>query len=375
MGAADRRRVEVAVVSGALAITVVFFLWLALGIGGKSVVNYFDDIVTAVAALSGCLACGAAAKRQSGAKRRFWALLTVALGAWTSAEVIWAVYGLVLHTSPVVSWADVGYLGAIPIAAVALLSHPGMHVPGRNKARATLDALAVGAALVFLSWTFVLGPLWHHTDLTTAGGIVAVAYPFGDLVIIFLIVQSVRSIAVSGRRPLLWVLVGLFAMAVSDSTYAYLVEAGRYMNGNLVDTGWVLGYLAIAVGATCDAGLPVYAAEETAETALVSFVTPYVPVILALSVITIKLELHQHVDRVSWLTGCGLAVLAIARQLLLLADRHEELFPSGRGPRGHGSGGQGEARARGGGEYARGRVVAPVPQARRLEPCRLRPEV
>ena len=139
------------------------------------------------------------------------------------------------------------------LAAAALLCHPGMHTAGSHKTRATLDGLAIGTAVLLLSWTFVLGSLWRHTDLTTAGGIVALAYPFGDIVIIFLIVLSVRSMTVTGRRPLLWVLVGLFAMAVSDSIYAYLVEAGRYSTGNLVDIGWVVGYLAIAVGASGDA--------------------------------------------------------------------------------------------------------------------------
>lgn len=50
---------------------------------------------------------------------------------------------------PVPSWADVGYL----------------------------------SSLLFLSWTFVLGPLWQSTDLTTAGGLVALGYPFGDVVV------------------------------------------------------------------------------------------------------------------------------------------------------------------------------------------------
>jgi len=67
------------------------------------------------------------------------------------------------------SWADVGYLGAIPLAAAALLCHPGMHTAGSHKTRATLDGLAIGTAVLLLSWTFVLGSLWRHTDLTTAG--------------------------------------------------------------------------------------------------------------------------------------------------------------------------------------------------------------
>ena len=332
--AVGRRRAELAAAANALSITFVFFLWLVLHVGGNSGVRYFDDIVTALAALSACVACLLAGRRLYGSERRFWVLLGLALGAWTFAEAIWGVYDLVLRVAvPVPSWADVGYLGAIPLAAAALLCHPGMHTAGSHKVRATLDGLAIGTAVVLLSWTFVLGSLWRHTDLTTAGGIVALAYPFGDVVIIFLIVLSVRSMTATGRRPLLWVLVGLFAMAVSDSTYAYLVEVGRYATGNLVDIGWVVGYLATAVGASADAGQTVRAtSDEPTEASLASLVTPYVPVLLALSVITFELELHHHVVRFSWLTGFALALLALARQALLLVDRRRELFSASEGP-------------------------------------------
>ena len=330
MVAVDRRRVEIATATGALLVTCMFVLWLVLHLGGSTKVRDFDDVVTALAALGACVTCLLAAKRSAGAQRRFWFLLGLALVAWTSAEVIWGVYDLVLHVSiPVPSWADAGYLGAIPLAAAALLSHPGMQTGGARRARAALDGLTIGAALLFLSWTFVLGPLWRDNRLSTSGSVVAFAYPFGDVVIIFLVVLSIRSVSSIGRRPLLWVLLGLSAMAISDSTYAYLVEAGRYATGNLVDTGWVIAYLAIAVGAASESGVVVKAAPlRTNEADLASFVTPYVPVILALSVITVELELHHHIDRVSWLTGFGLALLVVARQVLSLVERRQELFPA-----------------------------------------------
>jgi hypothetical protein len=342
MRAPVRTRAELATTACALSVTLVFLLWLVLHVGGGTGVRYFDDIVTALAALSACIACFFAAKRQSGAERRFWILLGLALAAWTFAEVLWGVYDLVLQVAvPVPSWADVGYLGAIPLAAAALLCHPGMRAAGSFKTRATLDGLAIGASLLLLSWTFVLGPLWRHTDLSTAGGVVALAYPFGDLVMLFLVVLSVRSVTATARRPLLWVLLGLFAMAVSDSTYAYLVEVGRYATGNVIDTGWVLGYLAITVGAMSDAGVAVrVTSREPAEASLVSFVTPYVPILLALSSITVELELHRQIDRVTWLTGFGLALLVIARQALTLVDRRHELFsarPRPKGPRSTGT--------------------------------------
>jgi hypothetical protein len=121
-------------------------------------------------------------------------------------------------------------------------------------------------------------------------------------------------------------------MAISDSTYAYLVEVGRYATGNLVDIGWVVGYLAIAVGASGDVSQTVRAtSEEPTEASLVSLVTPYVPILLALSVITCEMELHHHVDRFSWLIGLGLALLVIARQALRLLDHRHELFAASDG--------------------------------------------
>ena len=185
-----------------LSIVLAFFFCLAFRIGGKTAVRDYDDIVTALAALVACLSCSSARSRAPVALHKFWILLAVALGAWTAAEVIWAVYNLVLHVAvPVPSWADVGYLSAIPLVAAALLFHPGTNAPGSHKTRATLDGLAIGTALLLLSWILVLGPLWRHTHLTTAGGMVALAYLFGDIVIIFLVVLSVSSMTAVGRGP------------------------------------------------------------------------------------------------------------------------------------------------------------------------------
>jgi diguanylate cyclase len=105
-----------------------------------------------------------------------------------------------------------------------------------------------------LSWTFVLEPLWDSTDLTTAGGLVALGYPFGDVVIVFFVVVAVRGMTREGRLPLWLLLGGLLAMALADSIYAHLVEADKYVTGHLVDSGWVVAYLGVALAAFCSAG-------------------------------------------------------------------------------------------------------------------------
>ena len=41
----------------------------------------------------------------------------------------------------------------------------------------------------------------------------------------------------------------LVAVAVSDGTYAYVNTTGHHATGNVVDTGWVLGFLLLALAA------------------------------------------------------------------------------------------------------------------------------
>ena len=56
---------ELVTTASALSITVVFFWWLVLHVGGNNGVRYFDDIVTAFAALSACVACLLAGRREA----------------------------------------------------------------------------------------------------------------------------------------------------------------------------------------------------------------------------------------------------------------------------------------------------------------------
>ena len=201
------------------------------------------------------------------------------------------------------------------------MSHPAMHEKHQLKTRAALDGVVLATALLFLSWSFVLGPLWRHTDLTTLGGVVAVAYPFGDIVILFLVVLVVRSMHSDGRFALWCVLAGLLAMAAADSTYVYLSEMNRYVVGNLVDTGWVAGYLGLALGAYCSTG------EERRDTrrtesapSIASLVLPFVPVLVALVVSAVRVALGEQLLFSDWVMALALTLFVLARQALVLFD-------------------------------------------------------
>jgi hypothetical protein len=302
--------------------TGLFAVWVGLDVGGARVTLWVDDVATPLAALIACVLCLRARARHSGRMRLFWSLLGCATAFWTFAEVVWGYYALILNREvPVPSWADVGYLSAIPLTVAALVVHPARRGSGTRKARWVFDGLVVATALLFLSWTLVLSPLWRSADLSTWTGVVTLAYPFGDVVIVFFIVLAIRGMT-GGDRVSLWcLLAALLAMALSDSTFTYLTDVAKYTSGDLIDTGWVAAYLGIALAAfISQSGSAVMARAEQSRPSLAALISPLLPVLLALSVAAVEIRLGHHLDRAAWLMAFGLIALVLVRQGLMVIE-------------------------------------------------------
>jgi hypothetical protein len=319
---------------GALA-SAAFAVWVGLRIGGVRVALWVDDGFTPIAALSACVLCWRARARHDGRMRLFWTLLGCATACWALAEMIWGYYALIANVAvPVVSWADVGYLSAIPVVVAALVVHPATHGSGTRKTRSVFDGLVVATALLFLSWTLVFGPLWRSSNPGTWAGIVALAYPFGDVVIVFFIVLAIRGMT-SGDRLSLWcLLAALLVMALSDSTYTYLTASSSYTSPGLIDTGWFAAYLGI--------GLAAFASRATGEAvrspvhnrpSLASLIAPLVPVLLALVVVAVEHALGDHLDHAAWLMAFALVALVLVRQALIVFELFGPGNDSHDGPR------------------------------------------
>ena len=298
----------------------VFTIWIGFSIGGATVTTFVDDLATLAAATIAAISCLAASRRAGEAHRRFWLLLAAACAAWAFGEGAWAVYDLVLGTDvPVPSYADLGYLGAVPLAVAALLCHPAHRHTAATRARATLDGSILATALLFLSWTFALGPVWRQNDMATAAGLVSVGYPFGDVVILFLLVRVLLRLDGSQRHAVGLVLVGLFAMTGADSAYTSLTAVRDYATGDVIDAGWLAAYVAIAVGARIAArsGPPPIAVPRSPQydaPAAAGILVPYVPLFLALGVLTVRAQGGTAIDRASLLLAFALTGLVLVRQ-------------------------------------------------------------
>ncbi|MHB8492394.1 MAG: hypothetical protein ACYDA6_09325, partial [Solirubrobacteraceae bacterium] len=285
-------RVAVAV---AVAATATVAVWIGLGIGGRRTTLWVDDCATPAAAALALISCLRARARHEGRLRLFWSMMSWATALWTFAEVTWGVYPLILGKPvPSPSWADVSYLAAVVVVVAGLVIHPAIQGGGTHKLRSVIDGIAVATALSFLSWTFVLGPLWRSSDLSTASGLVTAAYPFADVVIVFFIVLGIRRMGSTERAPLWWLLGALLILAGSDSAFTYLSDAATYnsMSAHLVDTGWIAAYLGIALAAIASRGErePV-ASVDLYPPSLASMLAPLMLILVALTAVAVRIEL------------------------------------------------------------------------------------
>jgi hypothetical protein len=304
----------------AVLATGAFATWLAWQVGGRTSVLYVSDVGQALAALAATATCFHIGVRRR-ERRVFWWLLAGSCCAWMSGQVVWTVYDLASPAGPPIpSWADVGYLAFIPLAVGALLCHPGLRGTGMRKARSLLDGLAIAVALLFLSWTSVLGPLWRSSDLTTLGGVVTLAYPFGDVVIAFFVVLALYRMTTPNRLGLWFLLAGLIGLALADSTYAYLVQVRRYTTGNLLDTGWFVGFLGIALGALASDRRDLRVRADASLPAIPSLVAPLLPMLVALVAAAYSIDLTHRPDWVALTMVFALVLFTLARLALLVLD-------------------------------------------------------
>ena len=246
--AAEWKRFAILAALASLA-SAAFIVWLLLGIGGSRLTIAVDDLGEGVASAVAGFSCAVAAWRSPGRARLAWALIALSAACWTVGEVIWSVYEVVMGlTVPYPSAADVFYLLAIPLAIAGVLAFA--YAPSRYTTRgeAVLAGTTVALSLLFVGWASGLGEVFSSSSASLSGLVVGLAYPIGDIVTITVLVTVVRKAPPSQIGTMLLLIGGLAANALADSTFAYLTANGTYdLSVSVLDAGWMVGYLLIAL--------------------------------------------------------------------------------------------------------------------------------
>jgi two-component system cell cycle response regulator len=231
---------------GLVVLLLVYVAQTLLGAAGGSTTDAGTWVYNAI--LIGSTVCCAARGLASPVERTPWLLLALAMALWTAGDLYYTFFLSELETVPIPSIADVLYLAFYPIAYVAL----GLLLLGRIgkfNGNLWLDGVIGGLVVCAVGAAVVVEPVMSTTGGAKLGILTNLAYPLFDLLLMALVVGV---IALNGwRLDRTWLLTatGFAAFGVADSTYLYQAAAGTYVEGRLVDIGWVLAGVLLACAA------------------------------------------------------------------------------------------------------------------------------
>ncbi|HLV97622.1 MAG TPA: hypothetical protein VKT82_02995 [Ktedonobacterales bacterium] len=182
-----------------------------------------------------------------------WLMFTLAMLFYALAQNMWAINDQIIYkadptAAPFPNWTDLFYLLQYPFFFLALALLPGVSRRGQPsvaRAKVVLDSMLLMAAGTALSWYFLLAPLYSSSAESGLGKATNLAYPVGDLGLLFgLAVVVVRQGSRDAGRAALRILIAsVVALILADSWYAYLGLSNSYQAGSPPDTFWIVCYL------------------------------------------------------------------------------------------------------------------------------------
>ena len=178
----------------------------------------------------------------------------------------------------------------------------------------------IGSAVFFVSWTTVLSTVLNHAHGGAMTQAANLAYPVGDVVVASLVLILATRPGRGHRAGFALVSAGLVSFAVADSSCAYLTAGGRYGTGNVTDTGWVLGFFLVALGALWAWQRPAPQAPRLVHPNAWANAVPYLPFGAAVAVAAWRAVTHGSLDRVSQLTILVVVLVVAVRQMVVLSD-------------------------------------------------------
>lgn len=189
-----------------------------------------------------------------GPLQRNWMLVGTGVALFAVGDIVWSVLELAMGNAvPYPSAADIFYvleyvfLGAgLALAGLAYRTIVDVRRPVIISAVVTA-VMALGMWFAFISPLIVAGTWNAETILSSVYPLADVIFLFGPTLMIVLVIAQLGG----GRLGWPWwsVGAGVLILAVTDSVYSYLTAIDVYRSGTPLDYGWMIGHIAIALGA------------------------------------------------------------------------------------------------------------------------------
>jgi two-component system, sensor histidine kinase and response regulator len=321
----------VAAAALALVISVTFTAWTAFQWVSVQATIDVDDIGEAVAAFIAVASCSFAAVRNTGRTRLAWTFFALSALSWGLGEVVWSIYQVGLGVGvPFPSVADAGFLTAVPLAVAGVFAFTSAPTRLTSRGEAVLAGAIVALSLLFVAWAAGLGKVYETSSASPTAQLIGLAYPVGDIVTATVLVLALRRARRTEVGRMLLLLGGLASAALADSAFAYLTANGSYgPQGSVLDAGWVVGYLLIAL-APLWPGRGGELEQAEGPIALWQLALPWVAVVAAAVTAMWLASTDRNLDRFETVVAGGIGVLLVGSQVLSHRDSLSMLVKSQR---------------------------------------------
>jgi diguanylate cyclase len=251
--------------------------------------------------------------------RRAWILIGLAFFSWWCGDLIWFWFESIRLVQPFPSAADAGYLCFYPLLLWGVLSMPGAPRNALDRTKVWLDAGIVVLGGTMAIWYLVISPTvaGHETHLLNK--VLNVAYPVGDLVLVFGIAMLLlRHRGRGSASALRWLVCGASLFVVADVTYARLNLSNSYNGPGVPDIFWMLALASFLIAGAVQrrvAGEPQEFTDDTLSPARVSKL-PYIALAIGYGFM-MWVAGRQAVSPLNGLVmgAVGLTLLVAARQM------------------------------------------------------------
>jgi diguanylate cyclase (GGDEF)-like protein len=213
---------------------------LQLGLPDRAWYVLFDSTIV----LSG-LMCAVFADRR---ERVPWGLIGAGVALWGLGDAYWINVLSGMESPPYPSPSDVLWLLFYPpvYLGLFLLLRARRHV---FRASLVLDGLIGALAVAAVGSAVVLPAVIDASSGRVLAVITNLAYPIADTTLLALVAVAFALTSWRPDRSWLLLALGLLLFGAADSFYVYQVAHGTYVVGTVIDLGWVLGPVTLAIAA------------------------------------------------------------------------------------------------------------------------------
>lgn len=176
-------------------------------------------------------------------------LLLLGGGGFGLGTLIWGTQEALLKTTPPFpSVADAIWIPSLLAVLPGVFLIAGERSSAVARIRVILDSLTTLSALITFSWYYILGPTLLNSKESLQTRLASAFYPAFDLLLIF----SVLLLALlQGRArlqlPTLKLAWSFVIVIVADTSFSYQSLLGTYETGGILDLGWPLGWMLVAL--------------------------------------------------------------------------------------------------------------------------------